>query len=100
MGAIEQLYWNRAITHEVLLGDATATDVYAAPKLRVQRDGSLRGVGGSVLFQRYGATARFQNAQAGGDRGPLRSSQRTRPRASGCSKKGASPTAGWRDPGG
>jgi hypothetical protein len=59
--AIEQLYWNRSIAHERLLGDAVATDVFAAPTLRIGRDGSLRGVGGPVLFQGYAATARFQN---------------------------------------
>ena len=60
--AIEQLYWNRSIAHERLLEDAVATDVYAAPSLRVGRDGSLRGVDGPVLFQGYAATAQFQNA--------------------------------------
>ena len=60
--AVEQLYWNRSIAHERLLGDAVPTDVYAAPALRVGRDGSLRGVNGPVLFQDYAATARFQNA--------------------------------------
>ncbi len=60
--AVEQLYWNRSIEQERLLGAAAATDVYAAPTLRVGRDGSLRGVRGPVLFQGYAATARFQNA--------------------------------------
>jgi hypothetical protein len=60
--AVEQLYWNRSITREVRLGDAQPTDVYPAPVLHVTRDGSLVGVGGSVLFQGYAATARFQNA--------------------------------------
>ena len=60
--AVEQLYWNRSIAHERLLGDAVPTDVYAAPALAVGSDGSLRGVNGPVLFQEYGATARFQNA--------------------------------------
>ena len=62
--AVEQLYWNRTVTHEVRLGNAQPTDVYAAPILRIGRDGTLAGVGGSVLFQGYAATARFQNASA------------------------------------
>jgi hypothetical protein len=61
--AVEQLFWNRSIAHERLLGDAVATDVYAAPTLRIAGDGSLRGIDGPVLFQQYAATARFQNAE-------------------------------------
>jgi hypothetical protein len=60
--AVEQLYWNRSIAHERLLGDAVPTDVYAAPALTVGSDGSLSGVHGPVLFQEYATTARFQNA--------------------------------------
>ena len=60
--AVEQLYWNRSVTREALLDDALATDVYAAPHLRIGADGTLAGVHGSVLFQGYGATARFANA--------------------------------------
>ena len=60
--AIEQLYWNRSIAHEALLGDARPTDVYAAPRIRVAPDGTLRGVAGNVLVQGYAATVRFQNA--------------------------------------
>ena len=60
--AVEQLYWNRSIAHERLLGDAVATDVYAAPRLVVGRDGSLPGIDGPLLFQGYAATASFQNA--------------------------------------
>jgi len=60
--AVEQLYWNRSIARERLLGDAVPTDVYAAPALAVGRDGSLRGVEGSVLMQGYAVTAHFQNA--------------------------------------
>ena len=61
--AVEQLYWNRNIEHEVRLGDAHATDVYAAPKLRVAPDGTLENVTASILFQGYAATARFANAR-------------------------------------
>ena len=60
--AVEQLYWNRSVTHEARLGAALPTDVYASPQLRPAADGTLRGVAGSVLFQGYAATARFQNA--------------------------------------
>src|SRR3954447_21027 len=60
--AIEQLYWNRSITHEARVGAALATDVYAAPRLRIARDGTLPGIGRQVLFQDYAATARFANA--------------------------------------
>jgi hypothetical protein len=60
--AAEQLYWNRSVTHEALLGAARATDVYPAPEIRVGRDGSLTGVRGNLLFQSYAATARFSNA--------------------------------------
>jgi hypothetical protein len=61
--AIEQLYWNRSVTREMLVGDALATDVYAAPRIRVAPDGTLLGTGGNVLFQDYAATAQFANAR-------------------------------------
>jgi len=60
--SVEQLYWNRSVSHEALLGAALPTDVYAAPRIRVARDGTLSGVGGNVLFQSFAATARFANA--------------------------------------
>jgi hypothetical protein len=62
-GAVEQLYWNRSITHEALVGDALPTDVYAAPRIRVAGDGTLLGVGANVLVQDYAATAQFANAR-------------------------------------
>jgi hypothetical protein len=61
--ALEQLYWNRSIKHEMLVGDARATDVYAAPRIRVAQDGTLLGVGNNVLVQDYAATAQFSNAR-------------------------------------
>jgi hypothetical protein len=61
--AIEQLYWNRSITAEALVGGALPTDVYPAPRARIARDGTLQGVGHNVLFQDYAATARFTNAE-------------------------------------
>ena len=62
-GALEQLYWNRSITHLALVGNALPTDVYAAPHIRVARDGTLLGVGSNVLVQDYAATAQFANAR-------------------------------------
>jgi hypothetical protein len=62
-GAVEQLYWNRSITHEALVGAAQPTDVYPAPRIRVARDGTLLGLGGNVLVQDYAATAQFANAR-------------------------------------
>ena len=61
--AIEQLYWNRSVTSEALVGDARATDVYTAPRVRIARDGRLAGVGTNVLVQDYAATIRFANAR-------------------------------------
>jgi hypothetical protein len=60
--AVEQLYWNRSVAHEALLGDAQPTDVYPTQQIRVARDGTLAGIGGNVLFQGFAATARFANA--------------------------------------
>jgi hypothetical protein len=61
--AVEQLYWNRSITREALVGTALPTDVYAAPRLSIARDGTLQGVAHNVLFQDYAATAEFSNAE-------------------------------------
>jgi hypothetical protein len=61
--SVEQLYWNRSVRHEVRLGDAQPTDVYAAPRLRIAPNGALANVIGNVLFQGYAATARFANAR-------------------------------------
>jgi hypothetical protein len=61
--ALEQLYWNRSITGEALIGAALPTDVYAATRIRVGRDGTLLGVGSNVLVQDYAATVRFANAR-------------------------------------
>jgi hypothetical protein len=63
--AIEQLYWNRSIDSEALLGAAQPTDGYgSAPRIRIAGDGTLTGVGSTVLVQELGATVRFSNAQA------------------------------------
>lgn len=68
-GAVEQLYWNRSITRLALVGEAMPTDVYAAPRIRVARDGTLLGVGPNVLVQDYAATAQFANARLVGTAG-------------------------------
>lgn len=61
--SIEQLYWNKTVNREVRLGRAQPTDGYApAPHVKIAADGTLRGVGPHILFQAYGATARFANA--------------------------------------
>lgn len=61
--AVEQLYWNRSIEHELLLGTRPLpTDAYSAPQLKTTPDGHIVGVAGAVLFQGFGATVRFQNA--------------------------------------
>jgi hypothetical protein len=61
--ALEQLYWNRSIVGEALVGDALPTDVYAAPRIRIAQDGTLLDVGTNVLMQDYAATAQFANAR-------------------------------------
>jgi hypothetical protein len=61
--AVEQLYWNRSLAHEALLGAALPTDVYAAPRIKVAANGTLQGVGSNVLLQEYAATVEFANAQ-------------------------------------
>lgn len=60
--ATEQLYWNRSIDRELLLPGATPTDAYSTPQLKTTPDGRIVGVDGAVLFQNFGAFARFQNA--------------------------------------
>lgn len=62
--ATEQLYWNRSITRELVLGPhAVPTDIYPAPRVRTTPDGHIAGVTGALLFQGRGATVRFQNAR-------------------------------------
>jgi hypothetical protein len=62
----EQLYWNRSVSHEVLLGDAQPTDAFVAPTVRIRPDGTLQTPSGPlrtpVLFEQYGMTATFQEA--------------------------------------
>ncbi|MFL5962749.1 MAG: hypothetical protein ACJ757_07650 [Gaiellaceae bacterium] len=63
MRSFQQLYWNRSLVHEALLGAALPTDVYAAARVRIAKDGTLVGVGPNVLLQEYAATVRFANAR-------------------------------------
>jgi hypothetical protein len=63
------LYWNTSIDRELLLGNATATDAFAAPRLRVAADGTLENVRGDFLFHDFGTTGRFVHAQEVGSHG-------------------------------
>ncbi|HEY3182942.1 MAG TPA: hypothetical protein VGJ77_08915 [Gaiellaceae bacterium] len=59
---LEQLFWNPSIRHEVLLANALPTDAFATPHVRIARDGTLGGIRGPVLFQEFGVTAQFEDA--------------------------------------
>jgi hypothetical protein len=62
--AVEQMYFNRSIMHEAILGDHpdAATDVFGAPRLKLDADGRVLNATNSILVQNWGATVRFQNA--------------------------------------
>jgi hypothetical protein len=60
---MEQLYWNRSVTHEALLGAALPTDRYAAPLIRVARNGTLVGVSRNVVVEDFGSLVRIANAK-------------------------------------
>jgi hypothetical protein len=60
---LEQLFWNPSIRHEVLLGNAKPTDAFTAPRLRIGPDGTLVGVRGPLLFQEFGVSAQFDDAE-------------------------------------
>lgn len=60
---VQQLYWNRSIDSELVLGShAQPTDAYTAPRLRATADGHVQGIDDTVLVHDWGATVRFQNA--------------------------------------
>ena len=67
----EQLYWNRSIAHEVVLTGADPTDAFEAPPVKVAGDGTLVTPAGPlrtpILFEQFGATARFQQATLVGE---------------------------------
>jgi hypothetical protein len=60
---LEQLFWNPSVRREVVLGHALPTDAFAAPRVRVARDGTLAGIRGPVLFQEFGVTAQLEDAE-------------------------------------
>jgi hypothetical protein len=60
---LEQLFWNPSIRHEVLLANAKPTDAFTAPHLRIGSDGTLIGVHGPLLFQEFGVSAQFDDAE-------------------------------------
>jgi hypothetical protein len=64
-----ELYWNTSIDRELLLGNASATDAFSAPSLRVARDGTLENVDGDFLFHDFGTTGRFVGARLVGRHG-------------------------------
>lgn len=79
--AFEDLYFNRSLKHEAILGAGLPTDRFPAPVIHVARDGTLEGLGRNVAVEDFGAVVRFANAKlvarAGGfsvwsGTGPLR----------------------------
>jgi len=64
---LQQLYWNRSIAQEVLLGGAEPTDSFAAQAVRVASDGTLsvdgKAVRSPILFHGYGVSATFDRAR-------------------------------------
>ncbi len=63
----EQLYWNRSLTRELVLGNnAEPTDAFAAPTVQVSREGVIRAGGETVstaiLFQGFAVTPVFTGA--------------------------------------
>ena len=62
--AVEQMYFNRSIVHEQILGNhpEEATDIFSAPQVRVDAQGHVLGATPALLVQNFGATVRFQNA--------------------------------------
>jgi hypothetical protein len=65
---LEQLYWNRSITRELVLDHATPTDAFAVSAASVAPDGTLRARGGAavrspLLVQEYAVTAQLEDAR-------------------------------------
>jgi hypothetical protein len=61
---LHALYWNTSIQREVVAGDATPSDAFAAPKLRIGANGALLNVSGDLLFDSEGTTGRLMDARA------------------------------------
>jgi Dolichyl-phosphate-mannose-protein mannosyltransferase len=63
---LDQFFWNRSLTRELLLGDARSTDAAPAPRVSIGRDGTLRAASGVVrsplLWQGYATSATFDGA--------------------------------------
>jgi hypothetical protein len=60
---ITQLYWNQSVQRELILGDATATDAFSAPTLRLGRGGRLMNARGDLLVHDFGTTLLLANAR-------------------------------------
>lgn len=63
---LEQLFWNRSVTRELVLDSAEPTDVFASTPVGVAPDGTLRTSNGilrsPILFQGYAVGATFDGA--------------------------------------
>jgi hypothetical protein len=64
--ALEQMFWNRSITEFARLRDADRADAFAAPRVRIARDGALwlngRPLRTPLLVAQYAMNARFAGA--------------------------------------
>jgi hypothetical protein len=64
--ALEQMFWNRSITDFARLRDADRADAFAAPRVRVARDGALwlngRPLRTPLLVAQYAMNATFSGA--------------------------------------
>jgi hypothetical protein len=64
--ALEQMFWNRSITDFARLRNADRADAFAAPRVRIDRDGALwlsgRPLRTPLLVAQYAMNARFSGA--------------------------------------
>jgi hypothetical protein len=60
---IESLFWNTSIQREVRLDSAIPTDIFSAPKLAIDRDGTLRNATRELLVDNTGSTLIFANGR-------------------------------------
>jgi hypothetical protein len=64
--ALEQMFWNRSITDFARLREADRADAFAAPRVRIARDGALwlngRPLRTPLLVAQYAMNARFSGA--------------------------------------
>jgi Dolichyl-phosphate-mannose-protein mannosyltransferase len=65
--ALEQMFWNRSITDFARLRDADRADAFAAPRVRIARDGALwlngRLLRKPLLVAQYAMNATFSGAE-------------------------------------